>query len=875
MKKSLFLLAIPIVAFTMVVVVMPNNVSAQTTVVCPVGYTCTPIVPVVSSPTPVPIPPTTVYPPCYLFSTDLQIGSKGADVVALQTWLIEHGYDIPAITQEFASKGYYGPATAIAVKRYQASVGIESTGYFGPETRASVNASCGGTTPVSSVIFTFVNQNIVSNAGVADFASSSLTGTIVFRMKAVGGVLKKPVASDFTVRFDSGSGLSIPIIGDNTTSKSINITPADATVGDGGEYTIYVNGAITSANPLICGTQSLYMVIKDIDYTVGGGIFQNQTIETDKLRTNFATLQKNGPCITAQPSITVLSPNGGESFVQGNVLIGSFTTSNIAYGTFCEIAIVGTKSNGSPVDSTIATLNMLATDKQVFSGTIPANLVPVGNYKIRVDCGGSILLAQDQSDSYFTITSPTANQPAITILSPRDKETYKVGDMVKVKWATQNISSNAYLDIIRLRNLNLQREYSLASTVINDGNETVTIPSVPAGTYTLEIKSSVKGYADAITGSSDKFTIASPTSQPSITVLSPNGGEQIQKGSIYRIKWESVNVNQVYIKLRKGSDTYQGIEQEISRPIYNQGYFDWKVPTTIPDGSDYGVTLVQEGGNGFDISNGLFTITSSNTANRPPVISGGTFPTTLNVGETGTWRVNASDPENGPLSYSVNWGDYGSYGNVSAASSPITQTSTFTHSYSSSGTYTVKFIVTDNAGLSAETSTTVRVNSSDIPAVCPVGYICQAYGQTATCPAGYICTSTTYNCPSGYTCYQTTQNPTVTLYATPVASSDAVSKSYTVKWSSTNMNSCTLTTNATKGSDDSDNWSGYIGPVNTSGSVTAPVSGSVIVTVSCTGSAGNASKSVTLTGDQAYAPSNNLNAAIWDAIREYFKSGGR
>ncbi|KKR62580.1 MAG: hypothetical protein UU01_C0005G0019 [Parcubacteria group bacterium GW2011_GWA2_40_37] len=122
-------------------------------------------------------------------------------------------------------------------------------------------------------------------------------------------------------------------------------------------------------------------------------------------------------------------------------------------------------------------------------------------------------------------------------------------------------------------------------------------------------------------------------SNPTITVLSPNGGEQIKKGDTYRIKWESKDVSQVYIKLRKGNGTYQGNEREISRPIYNQGYFDWKVPTTIPDGNDYGIALVQEGGNRFDISDSHFTITTSST--QPSInlqVNGSDFPSAVEYG---------------------------------------------------------------------------------------------------------------------------------------------------------------------------------------------------------------------------------------------------
>lgn len=76
------------------------------------------------------------------FNVDLTIGSTGADVTALQTWLISKGYSIPA-----GATGYFGAQTQAAVAAYQAKVGITpAAGYFGPITRASVNSMGGGTT---------------------------------------------------------------------------------------------------------------------------------------------------------------------------------------------------------------------------------------------------------------------------------------------------------------------------------------------------------------------------------------------------------------------------------------------------------------------------------------------------------------------------------------------------------------------------------------------------------------------------------------------------------------------------------------------------------------------------------------------------------
>lgn len=108
------------------------------------------------------------------------------------------------------------------------------------------------------------------------------------------------------------------------------------------------------------------------------------------------------------------------------------------------------------------------------------------------------------------------------------------------------------------------------------------------------------------------------------------------------------------------------------------------------------------------------TVGGSGT-NLPPVISGISGPTTLSVGEVGTWTVKASDPENGPLSYTVFWGDEGTTPLpllTPLLSTPVLQSTTFTHSYAKAGSYQPTFLVTDNQGLSTKTSIGVAVGQT-------------------------------------------------------------------------------------------------------------------------------------------------------------------
>ena len=133
-----------------------------------------------------------------------------------------------------------------------------------------------------------------------------------------------------------------------------------------------------------------------------------------------------------------------------------------------------------------------------------------------------------------------------------------------------------------------------------------------------------------------------------------------------------------------------------------------------PDGS-YKIQVCQTNSKTCDSSDNYLRIVSGNVSNLPPTISGVSGPSTLKVGEIGKWEVKASDPEQGPLTYSVVWGDEVVGVGVAERAVPASagvpaQTATFTHAYSKTGNYVPVFTVTDNGGLSAKTSISVSVD---------------------------------------------------------------------------------------------------------------------------------------------------------------------
>lgn len=132
------------------------------------------------------------------------------------------------------------------------------------------------------------------------------------------------------------------------------------------------------------------------------------------------------------------------------------------------------------------------------------------------------------------------------------------------------------------------------------------------------------------------------------------------------------------------------------------------------------------------------------TTNKAPSIASFTGPTTLKEDAVGTWTIVAKDPEGGPLSYQVWWGDENIYApsyTTAAAAQELKQTTSLSHAYSNAGTYTVHITVRDNGGQEAKASMTVSV-SGEGAVICTAQYdpVCgRPSGCANTCQAGMFC----------------------------------------------------------------------------------------------------------------------------------------
>lgn len=139
--------------------------------------------------------------------------------------------------------------------------------------------------------WSLVSASSVGTAGVIGVASSSVTATIVLKAKADGGSMTKPVATadgtDFSFVFASTTQANGAYTSANSVAvvPTIQVSPTDSSVGDGGEYTVTLTGVIYSNNASLASSQALFGAIKNIDSTVGGITISNQTWGVDTFYT--------------------------------------------------------------------------------------------------------------------------------------------------------------------------------------------------------------------------------------------------------------------------------------------------------------------------------------------------------------------------------------------------------------------------------------------------------------------------------------------------------------------------------------------------------------------------------------------------------------
>jgi len=291
--------------------------------------------------------------------------------------------------------------------------------------------------------------------------------------------------------------------------------------------------------------------------------------------------------LTLFSSVTVLTPNGGETWKKG--LTYEITwTDDITEDVKIELyqnemlhsdIIAATASDGA------------------YSWTIP--LTTFGdNFKVKVSSTVMPALHSDLSDNVFSIQSGS-----IQVNSPNGGESFQRGSNMSISW-TDDISENVKIELYQ----NDTFYSTIVSSTASDGNYSYSIPLTLFGNFKIKISSIVSDTINDLSNSEFEIKLGS------ITVTSPNGGEQLERGASYKITWNSQDISEnVGISLYQGTSLLSTIDSS----AVNDGDYDLLVPSNV-FGSDFRIiissilfpTVSDESDSYFEIKKGIISISS-------------------------------------------------------------------------------------------------------------------------------------------------------------------------------------------------------------------------------------------------------------------------
>jgi hypothetical protein len=234
-----------------------------------------------------------------------------------------------------------------------------------------------------------------------------------------------------------------------------------------------------------------------------------------------------------------------------------------------------------------------------YNWSIPSTQVAGSDYQIRVTSATNAAYT-DTSDGSFTIVGPSP--PTISVTSPNGGESLPSGTTQTIRWDYTG-NPGAYLKIELLKGGVLNKVItSLARTSARSFNWRLPVTLTPGADYSIRITSRTN---PVFTDTSDSnFTIAGPT----VTLTSPNGGENWVPGTIQTISWTFTGGPGTYLKIEllKGGVLNRTIT---SLALTNKGSFSWKIPATQVPGADYSIRITSRTNSSYtDTSDLDFTI---------------------------------------------------------------------------------------------------------------------------------------------------------------------------------------------------------------------------------------------------------------------------
>ncbi len=258
-------------------------------------------------------------------------------------------------------------------------------------------------------------------------------------------------------------------------------------------------------------------------------------------KTSNQTVVTSTEEVSTTTSMTITSPNGGETFTAGDIMTINWIAKNIPQNSSVSFTLMDSSSN----NYNYAIAENISTSTNSYSWKIPTNVV-AGNYKLRMFCGmtnseqGCGDNSVEDSDAGFTINATTTENhaPVITSFDPTPAG-IGVGDSVKFHWAMSDEDGDA---------LGWKFETSQGITSnpcpnpnVSESNEVTEYESFyHPGNYTAVL--TVDDCRGGVATTTSTFNVSTENSHE-ISILNPVGGEALVRGKKYGVTWSTHNYN--------------------------------------------------------------------------------------------------------------------------------------------------------------------------------------------------------------------------------------------------------------------------------------------------------------------------------------------
>ncbi|MCG2711367.1 MAG: GPI anchored serine-threonine rich family protein, partial [Candidatus Omnitrophica bacterium] len=330
---------------------------------------------------------------------------------------------------------------------------------------------------------------------------------------------------------------------------------------------------------------------------------------------------QDGACVKEQEkSITVLSPNGGETWEVGEIYTVKWSNQGI---NKVNISLIRDESNIYPIADMIA--QNISASLEKYSYKVPDNIVPGDHYKVQVYSFGTEQGFSDESDNYFSIVAQPSLIYSLAPDTPLSATVYQ--GATNVSFLSFQLMVNKvedfYLKSIEVKRIGIGsvNDFSgpiklfygstqVSSASLNsEGTATfafspyIVIPKSTSKAFMVKADissvaerghqdgfkvSAVSAYSAISTNYSisgdavgNIMSIVAPTAQPSITVLYPNGGERLTKGETYEITWSSSNNIEAVDILLSECTLSPCVYSFIVENISNTGTYVWNAGAFI------------------------------------------------------------------------------------------------------------------------------------------------------------------------------------------------------------------------------------------------------------------------------------------------------